>query len=57
MTADGRVLRAVADSQPGPLSALHGGGGNFGVVDLDDAAAASLGPVTVALLLWEPEEA
>ncbi len=57
VTADGRVLSASADSHPELFWALHGGGGNFGVVTALTLRLHPLGPVSVALLLWEPDEA
>ena len=57
VTADGRVLTASAESHPDLFWALHGGGGNFGVVTSLTLRLHPIGPVTVALLLWEPEEA
>jgi FAD/FMN-containing dehydrogenase len=57
VTADGRVLTASAEEHPELFWALHGGGGNFGVVTSMTLRLHPLGPVTVALLLWEPEEA
>ena len=57
VTADGRVLTASAELHPDLFWALHGGGGNFGVVTSMTLRLHPLGPVTVALLLWEPEEA
>ena len=57
VTADGRVLTASAEAHPELFWALHGGGGNFGVVTSLTLRLHPLGPVTVALLLWEPEEA
>ena len=57
VTADGRVLTASAESHPDLFWALHGGGGNFGVVTSLTLRLHPLGPVTVALLLWEPAEA
>jgi FAD/FMN-containing dehydrogenase len=57
VTADGRVLTASAESHPDLFWALHGGGGNFGVVTALTLRLHQMGPVTVALLLWEPEQA
>ena len=57
VTADGRVLTASAEEHPDLFWALHGGGGNFGVVTSLTLRLHPIGPVTVALLLWEPEEA
>ena len=57
VTADGRVLTASAEENPELFWALHGGGGNFGVATSLTLRLHPLGRVTVALLLWEPEEA
>ena len=57
VTADGRVLTASADENPELFWALHGGGGNFGVATSLTLRLHDLDRVTVALLLWEPEEA
>jgi len=57
VTADGRVLTASAEAHPDLFWALHGGGGNFGVVTSLTLRLHPMGPVTVVLLLWEPEEA
>ena len=52
--ADGSV-RASEEEHPDLFWALHGGGGNFGVVTVVHVPAASLPSVTAALLLWQPE--
>jgi len=57
VTADGQVLTASAEEHPELFWALHGGGGNFGVVTSLTLRLHPMGPVTVALLLWEPAEA
>ena len=57
VTADGRVLTASAEENPELFWALHGGGGNFGVATSLTLRLHDLDRVTVALLLWEPEEA
>ena len=57
VTADGRVLTASAEENPELFWALHGGGGNFGVATALTLRLHDLDRVTVALLLWEPEEA
>ncbi|MDK1475350.1 FAD-binding oxidoreductase [Streptomyces sp. 549] len=51
VTADGRQLTANADKNPDLFWALHGGGGNFGVVTSLTLALHPVGTVTVALFL------
>jgi FAD/FMN-containing dehydrogenase len=47
VTADGRLLRASAESEPDLFWALRGGGGNFGVAMAFEFQARGLGPVSV----------
>ncbi|MEV6606372.1 FAD-binding oxidoreductase [Kutzneria sp. NPDC051319] len=52
--ADGRVVRASADSHPDLFWALRGGGGNFGVVTEFEYQLHPVGPlVDAGLYFWE----
>lgn len=56
--ADGRCVRAAADSHPDLLWALTGGGGNFGVVTEFEFALHRIGPlVRLGMLFWENDRA
>ncbi len=55
VTADGSVLRASESENPELFWALHGGGGNFGVVTSFTFRLHDLPVVTAALLFWGPE--
>ncbi|TDE08500.1 FAD-binding oxidoreductase [Jiangella asiatica] len=55
VTADGEIVLAAADSHPELFWALHGGGGNFGVVTSMVLRLHALMASTFALLLWPPE--
>ena len=58
VTADGRQVRASADSEPDLYWALRGGGGNFGVVTSFEFALHEVAPMAnVALFFWRPEDA
>ena len=57
VTADGRTVRADERENPDLFWALHGGGGNFGVVTSLTMRLYPLTAVTVALLLWPPDAA
>ncbi|MGQ0717951.1 MAG: FAD-binding oxidoreductase [Pseudonocardiales bacterium] len=55
--ADGRWLRASADSHPDLFWALRGGGGNFGVVTSFEFRLHPVGPeVHFALLFWSLDQ-
>jgi len=56
VTADGRRVRASEGDNPELFWALHGGGGNFGVVTSFTFRLHHLPSVTAALLVWKPEE-
>ncbi|PZF83847.1 FAD-binding oxidoreductase [Jiangella anatolica] len=56
VTAGGEIVRAAADSHPDLFWALHGGGGNFGVVTSMTLRLRPLPESTLALLLWPPED-
>lgn len=53
--ADGSHVRTSADERPDLFWALHGGGGNFGVVTSFEFQLHPLQSVTAALLFWPPE--
>jgi FAD/FMN-containing dehydrogenase len=58
VTADGRELTASASSHADLFWALHGGGGNFGVVTALEFGLHPLGPEVLAgLALWPAEQA
>lgn len=58
VTADGRVLTASADEHPDLFWALHGGGGNFGIVTDFHFALHEIGPLIYGgMLLAAPERA
>jgi hypothetical protein len=56
--ADGRIVRASADSEPDLFWAIRGGGGQFGVVTEFEFALHEVGPtVQLGFLFWELERA
>ncbi len=55
VTADGEIVRAAEDLHPELFWALHGGGGNFGVVTSMTLRLHPLAESTLGLLLWPPE--
>jgi FAD/FMN-containing dehydrogenase len=57
VTASGEVVRASETEHPDLFWALHGGGGNFGVATAFTVRLHALSAVTVALLIWPPEDA
>lgn len=54
VTADGEILRASEDSHADLFWALHGGGGNFGVVTSMTLRLHELPASTLGFLLFEP---
>lgn len=56
VTADGEIVRAAPNSHPDLFWALHGGGGNFGVVTSLTLRLHPLPESSLALLLWPPED-
>ena len=57
VTADGREVTASATENPELFWALHGGGGNFGVVTSFEFALHHVGPTVLAGLLFWPADA
>lgn len=55
VTADGNTVVASEETHPDLFWALHGGGGNFGVVTSLTLRLHPLPAASVALLLWRPE--
>ena len=58
VTADGRIVRASAESEPDLFWALRGGGGNFGVVTSFEYVLHPCGPEVLAgAIAWPGEDA
>ncbi len=57
VTADGRIVRADADSEPDLLWALRGGGGSFAVVTALEFALYRVAEVYAGALFWPLERA
>ena len=58
VTADGKFVTASDTEHPDLFWALHGGGGNFGVVTSFEFALYPVGPIVLAgLMLWPGEAA
>jgi FAD/FMN-containing dehydrogenase len=55
--ADGAIIHASKNEHPELFWALHGGGGNFGVVTSITLRLHVLSSTTAVLLLWAPEAA
>ena len=58
VTADGELLRACENEHPDLFWALHGGGGNFGVVTSFEFRLHPIGPTVLAgPILWDASDA
>lgn len=55
MTAGGRLVHASEEDNPELFWALHGGGGNFGVVTSLTLRLHPVPTTTLGLLLWRPD--
>jgi FAD/FMN-containing dehydrogenase len=54
--ADGRAVRADAESEPDLLWAVRGAGGNFGIVTALELDAHRLGEIVLSVMLFDGEE-
>jgi hypothetical protein len=57
VTADGRQVRADADSEPDLFWALRGGGGSFGIVTALELELFPVGELYAGVLFWPQERA